>query len=129
MPTFDSDERCRFFLRAAFTCDGGVSFYPVYSGGRTWLNRCVFLSCAHALLRWDYCYLLEFLGISFKDDPKDGKVRVTSREKSVLLAKSSDLKKMCPQLITPGIGVVLQRMPFFLSCWILMGVRLSTLMN
>ena len=67
------------FLRAAFTCDGGVSFYPVRQGKRQWLNRCVFLACAHPLLRVDYCTLLDILGLSFKNDPKDGKIRITTR--------------------------------------------------
>ncbi|MBP8960777.1 hypothetical protein KBG31_00960 [Patescibacteria group bacterium] len=67
------------FLRAAFTCDGGVSFYSVTQSNRAWLNRCIFLSCSHPVLRDEYCILLNSIGITHKNDPKDGKIRITSR--------------------------------------------------
>ncbi|MEN9389522.1 MAG: hypothetical protein RLY61_606, partial [Candidatus Parcubacteria bacterium] len=53
------------FLRAAFSCDGGVCFYPVKAlrDGKSisWVNRNVFLACSHEKLRSDYMALLEFL--------------------------------------------------------------------
>lgn len=72
------------FLKTAFSCDGGISFYPASRigkyGGTKWLIRTVFLSCAHKKLRKDYKYLLNKLGITVRDVPKDGKIKIETKE-------------------------------------------------
>lgn len=74
------------FLKAAFSCDGGLCFYSAYRtgirGGTRWLIRTVFLSCAHPRLRADYMYLLKRLGIDARDVPDDGKIKMET-EKSI----------------------------------------------
>lgn len=68
------------FLRAAFSCDGGVSFYTAKrdgrDGGTRWLIRTVFLACAHPQLRRDYLRLLSQLGIRVREVAKDGKLKI-----------------------------------------------------
>lgn len=68
------------FLKVAFSCDGGLCFYPAYRegprGGTKWLIRTVFLSCHHPKLRKDYLTLLRFLGIRARDVPQDGKIKI-----------------------------------------------------
>lgn len=68
------------FLRAAFSCDGGVSFYPARrsgrDGGTRWLIRTVFLACSHPQLRRDYLKLLSGLGIRAREVAKDGKLKI-----------------------------------------------------
>jgi hypothetical protein len=53
------------FLRAAFSMDGGVKFYPVVSRVKRtrWLERKVFLSCQHPTLLQQYSILLESIGL------------------------------------------------------------------
>ena len=70
------------FLRSAFTCDGGVCFYPVTSKkhGTRWLNRNVFLACSHPVLRKSYKRLLEILGISSTNNVVDERIKISSRE-------------------------------------------------
>lgn len=68
------------FLRVAFSCDGGISFYPAYragkNGGTKWLIRTVFLACKHEQLRKDYVDILSHLGIEAREVGKDGKIKL-----------------------------------------------------
>lgn len=68
------------FLRVAFSCDGGVAFYPARRtgkrGGTKWLIRTVFLACAHAQLRRDYINILSHLGIKAREVAEDGKIKL-----------------------------------------------------
>lgn len=64
------------FLRTAFSCDGGVSFYPVVWHRKKWLIRTIFLSCAHTNLRSDYIELLNAAGISARNVPYDDKIKI-----------------------------------------------------
>ena len=72
------------FLQAAFSGDGGVSFYPAYRtgshGGTKWLIRTVFLSCEHPLLRDQYMQMLSLLGIQARNVPQDGKIKIETKE-------------------------------------------------
>ncbi len=72
----------REFLSSAFSCDGGVSFYPVYRtgrfGGTRWFNRNVFLACMHPMLLNDYSFLLNSLGI--KGSVLNDRIKISSRE-------------------------------------------------
>jgi hypothetical protein len=74
----------REFLKAAFSCDGGVCFYPAYRkgarGGTKWLIRTVFFTCHHPMLRADYMYLLKTLGIEGRDVPEDGKIKIETED-------------------------------------------------
>jgi hypothetical protein len=82
----------RDFLRAAFSCDGGVSFYTARragsQGGTQWLIRTVFLSCAHPNLRAHYQELLLSLGIRARDVPGDEKLKIEREEDIRLFADS-----------------------------------------
>jgi len=70
----------REFLKVAFSCDGGLCFYPAYRegarGGTRWLIRTVFLACHHTQLREDYMSLLQFLGIQARNVIADGKIKI-----------------------------------------------------
>lgn len=70
------------FLRVAFSCDGGVSFYPARRsiGTKTsiWMIRTVFLSCKHPVLRSQYLHLLHILDVKAREVPKDGKIKIES---------------------------------------------------
>lgn len=72
----------REFLSSAFSCDGGVSFYPVYRSGRfggtKWFNRNVFLACMHPVLLSDYSFLLDSLGI--KGSVLSDRIKISSRD-------------------------------------------------
>ena len=72
------------FLRAAYSCDGGISFYPATrsgaQGGTRWLIRTVLLSCAHPELRKDYLKLLMSLEIKAREVPNDGKIKIEDEE-------------------------------------------------
>lgn len=72
------------FLQAAFSCDGGVSFYPARrsgkNGGTRWLIRTVFLACAHPKLRADYLVLLKDLGIRAREVSADGKIKIETEQ-------------------------------------------------
>lgn len=76
------------FLRAAFSCDGGLRFYPASrtgrDGGTRWLIRTVFLSCTHLRLRQDYTELLRTFGISANNSATDGKLKI-EREHDIRL--------------------------------------------
>lgn len=76
------------FLRVAFSCDGGVSFYPASrkskNGKTKWLIRTVFISCAHPQLRSDYLALLKSLDIHVRDVAGDGKLKI-ERERDIRL--------------------------------------------
>lgn len=71
------------FLRAAFSCDGGLSFYPASRKGKTrdvkWLIRTLFLSCKHSSLRKDYIELLRAFNIDARNVPGDGKVKIETK--------------------------------------------------
>ena len=70
----------REFLRVAFSCDGGLCFYPAHRegarGGTRWLIRTIFLACHHAQLREDYMFLLRSLGIQARNVIADGKIKI-----------------------------------------------------
>ena len=69
------------FLRAAFSCDGGINLYVARpKTGYEYLIRNVFLSCHHPKLQRDYCNLLFSLGIQPKLLIKDNKIRIERRE-------------------------------------------------
>ena len=71
------------FLRVAFSCDGGLSFYPTHRngirGGTKWLIRTLFLSCEHDQLRKDYLRLLDSVGINARDVKADGKIKIEDK--------------------------------------------------
>jgi len=68
------------FLKVAFSCDGGLCFYPAKREGRRgdikWLIRTIFLSCSHPGLREDYLVLLKSLGIQARNVLGDGKIKI-----------------------------------------------------
>lgn len=69
------------FLRAAFSCDGGVNLYVAnHKNGYKHLIRSVFLSCKHPQLQKDYRKLLKVLGIQARLLLKDNKLRIERRE-------------------------------------------------
>ncbi|MEK6852481.1 MAG: hypothetical protein AABX59_01250, partial [Nanoarchaeota archaeon] len=72
------------FLKVAFSCDGGLCFYPAKRegarGGTRWLIRTVFLTCHHPKLREDYMILLQSLGIQARNVSKDGKIKIEKEE-------------------------------------------------
>ena len=70
----------RVFLQAAFSCDGGASFYPFQEYGRRWFIRTIFLSCTHPNLRSDYVELLNAVGIAARNVPGDGKIKIENKE-------------------------------------------------
>lgn len=78
-----SSGNVRAFLRAAFSCDGGLAFYPAHrdgsQGGTTWLIRTIFIACGHQQLRTDYLTLLNNLGIKAREVPQDGKIKIETR--------------------------------------------------
>lgn len=80
VPLLESSGYIADFLRAAFSCDGGVSLYPARrsgkDGGTRWLIRTVFLACSHPQLRRDYLKLLSGFGIRARDVAKDGKLKI-----------------------------------------------------
>ncbi|MBI2573816.1 MAG: hypothetical protein HYV78_00240 [Candidatus Wildermuthbacteria bacterium] len=72
------------FLKVAFSCDGGLCFYPARRkgarGGTIWLIRTVFLTCIHPQLRRDYTKLLNFEGIKTREVARDGKIKIEREE-------------------------------------------------
>lgn len=74
------------FLKVAFSCDGGLCFYPAKRkgtrGGTKWLIRTIFLSCHHPKLREDYIILLKSLGIKARNVFRDGKIKI-EKEKDI----------------------------------------------
>lgn len=69
------------FLKAAFSCDGGVNLYVgTQKDGYTFLIRNVYLSCAHPGLQLDYLNVLSILGIEAKLIQKDGKIIIRKKE-------------------------------------------------
>ena len=76
------------FLRAAFSCDGGVNLYIARRSGAQgevrWLIRGIYLACAHASLRNDYRTLLTALGIQARNVAGDGKIKIET-EKDIRL--------------------------------------------
>ena len=79
-----SDNVVEEFLKVAFSCDGGLCFYPAKRdgkrGGTKWLIRTVFLACHHPKLREDYMFLLKFLGINARNVPQDGKIKIENEK-------------------------------------------------
>ena len=69
------------FLKAAFSCDGGVNLYvAVYKKtGYKFLIRNVYLSCHHPQLQLDYKRLLDLLGIHSKILKSDNRVIIRCR--------------------------------------------------
>ena len=69
------------FLKAAFSCDGGVNLYvaKVLKTGYKFLIRNVYLSCHHPRLQLDYKKLLKFLGISSKILKDDKRIIIRKR--------------------------------------------------
>lgn len=72
------------FLRAAFSCDGGVNLYVARRegprGGTNWLIRGVYLACAHPTLRRQYHTLLLALGIENRNVAGDGKIKIETEK-------------------------------------------------
>ena len=72
------------FLKAAFSCDGGVNLYVARrkgtNGGTQWLIRGVYLACAHPRLRREYCELLRALGITARNVAGDGKLKIETEK-------------------------------------------------
>lgn len=78
------DSECaQEFLRTAFSCDGGLSFYPASRKGETsdvkWLIRTIFLSCKHSRLRSEYIELLEAFDIQARNVSGDGKIKIETQ--------------------------------------------------
>jgi len=68
------------FLKAAFSCDGGINLYVGRSKtGYRFLIRNLYLSCDHPQLQIDYQKLLSFFEIGSKILPRDGKVLVRGK--------------------------------------------------
>ena len=68
------------FLKAAFSCDGGVNLYVARRKGTQWLIRGVYLACAHPQLRSEYCKLLRALGVTARNVAGDGKVKIETEK-------------------------------------------------
>ena len=71
------------FLKVAFSCDGGLSFYPASRKGRAsdvkWLIRTVFLSSRHSRLRIEYADILKAFNIRVRNIPGDGKIKIETK--------------------------------------------------
>ena len=68
------------FLRAAFSCDGGVNLYIGRSKqGYKFLIRNVYLACNHPQLQTDYHRLLKLLSIKSKIIVRDRKILVQGK--------------------------------------------------
>lgn len=80
------------FLRVAFSCDGGLCFYPAKRGGSRggtkWLIRTVFLASHHPKLRKDYLILFRSLGIRARNVVKDRKIKIEKEEDILKFYKS-----------------------------------------
>ncbi len=74
------------FLKAAFSCDGGVNLYvaKVLKTSYKFLIRNVYLSCHHPQLQLDYHKLLKFLNIESK---------ILKDDNRIMIRKRADLKK------------------------------------
>jgi hypothetical protein len=64
------------FLRAIFSCDGGIALFPRIGGGKLRIEREVFLACKHPLLREMVIELLNSLVIQAKNDERKNKVLI-----------------------------------------------------
>lgn len=71
------------FLRAAFSCDGGVNLYIGLSKPRNYksLIRNVYLSCYHPQLQLDYKELLSRINIDAKIIKDDNKILIQGKDK------------------------------------------------
>lgn len=76
-----STELISFFLRAAFSCDGGVNLYVGTSRPRNYrfLIRNAYLSCQHPQLQLDYKELLSRIDINSKIVAGDNKVLIQGK--------------------------------------------------
>jgi hypothetical protein len=87
-----SDNTADEFLKVAFSCDGGLCFYPARRknkrGETKWLIRTVFLACHHPKLRKDYMSLLKFLGIKARNVSGDGKIKIENKKDICKFAKT-----------------------------------------
>ena len=68
------------FLKAAFSCDGGVNLYVARRKGTQWLIRGVYIACAHPILRKQYCFLLKSFGINARNVHGDEKVKIETKK-------------------------------------------------
>ena len=69
------------FLKAAFSCDGGVSLYAAHNKDKSrYLIRGVYLACVHPILRAQYCELLGALGVKARNVAGDGKIKIQAKE-------------------------------------------------
>lgn len=68
-----------FFLKVAFSCDGGVNLYVAKSKYR-WLIRNVYLACQHPTLIKQYFDLLKLIGIDSKILWRDELLRVQGKQ-------------------------------------------------
>src|SRR3989338_3510707 len=65
------------FLRVVFSMDGGVKFYAgKEKNGKRSLRKNVSLACHHPVLRKQYCYLLQHLGINVANIERDNVIRI-----------------------------------------------------
>lgn len=70
------------FLRVVFSMDGGVKFYVgKETNGKSSLRKNVSLACHHPILRKQYCYLLEQLGIHATNVEHDSVIRIQGENK------------------------------------------------
>lgn len=68
------------FLRAAFSCDGGVNLYVGRSKSNyKFLIRNIYLACKHPQLQLDYQRLLSSLGIRSKILARDNRILIQRR--------------------------------------------------
>jgi len=80
---FNSDSNLKIvslFLKAAFSCDGGVNLYVANASRYKFLIRNVFLSCKHPQLQLDYFDLLKLFGVKAKILKKDNKLRLQGKD-------------------------------------------------
>jgi hypothetical protein len=80
IPHFGSESEVAVFLRAAFSCDGGVNLYVARRGNTQWLIRNVYLACKHPLLIQQYSSLLLDLGVKSRVIESDWRVLIQGRE-------------------------------------------------
>jgi hypothetical protein len=75
------------FLRAAFSCDGGVNLYVARRGTAKWLIRNVYLACKHPTLIKQYSDLLNRLAIDNRIMMSDWRVLIQGQEPLIRYAE------------------------------------------
>jgi len=75
------DRKCiREFLKAVFTCDGGISLFPRVGHGKLRIERELFLACKNPTLRNEIENLLKLLDIKCVNSEKKGKILIRDCE-------------------------------------------------